>query len=238
MWELDRARHLHRLEQPPVVGHEQQRALVAVERLLELLDGGQVEVVGGLVEHEAVHARADQQREHGAGALAGRQRAAPAAATCSAPSPNLASSERASLGSSPVAAMNASSSGRRRPRTRRAPGPSRPRRRRDPSTASPAASGSSAEQRVEQRRLAASRSARRSPTRSRPSDLEVDRTETERAALDHGAVEPEHDVAAPRARSRARGAAPSPPTACRPTSSRSSALLGDLHLRRLLLGAR
>ena len=45
-----------RLEQRPVVGDEQHRAREAVERLLELLDRGQVEVVGRLVEHEAVDA--------------------------------------------------------------------------------------------------------------------------------------------------------------------------------------
>ena len=41
------------------------------ERLLELLDGRQVEVVGRLVEHEAVHALRREPGEHGAGALAG-----------------------------------------------------------------------------------------------------------------------------------------------------------------------
>ena len=43
----------------------QQRAVVAVERLLELLDGGQVEVVRRLVEHEAVHALGREAGEHG-----------------------------------------------------------------------------------------------------------------------------------------------------------------------------
>ena len=54
----------------------------------------------------------------------------------------------------------------------------------------------SAEQRAEERRLAG---AVRPEDRDAlgPSDLEVEGTETERAALDHGAVEPEHHCAAP-----------------------------------------
>ena len=46
-----------------------------VERRFELLDGGQVEVVGGLVEHQAVHALRREAGEHGPRALAGRERA-------------------------------------------------------------------------------------------------------------------------------------------------------------------
>ena len=42
-----------------------------VERLLELLDGGQVEVVGRLVEHQQVDPARLQQRQRGPGALAG-----------------------------------------------------------------------------------------------------------------------------------------------------------------------
>ena len=53
------------------MGDEEQRAVEGGQRLLELLDGGQVEVVGGLVEHEAVHALGREQGEHGARALAG-----------------------------------------------------------------------------------------------------------------------------------------------------------------------
>ena len=58
------------VEQGAVVGDEQDRAAERVERDLELLDRGEVEVVGRLVEHEAVRARRHQQREHRAGALA------------------------------------------------------------------------------------------------------------------------------------------------------------------------
>jgi hypothetical protein len=61
------------LQHAAVVGHEQQRALVRLERLLELLDRGEVEVVGRLVEHEHVDAARLQQGEPGAGPLAGRQ---------------------------------------------------------------------------------------------------------------------------------------------------------------------
>src|SRR5690606_8340786 len=62
--------HLHGVEYPTVVGDQQQRALVALERLLQLLDRGQVEVVRRLVEDEDVHAAGLQQREGRAGALA------------------------------------------------------------------------------------------------------------------------------------------------------------------------
>ena len=56
------------------MGDQEQRAGVGVQRLLELLDGGQVEVVGRLVEHEQVDPAGLQQRQRGAGALARRQR--------------------------------------------------------------------------------------------------------------------------------------------------------------------
>ena len=58
---------------PAVVGHDQQGALVRRERRFQLLDGGQVEVVGGLVEHQAVHALRREAGEHGPRALAGRE---------------------------------------------------------------------------------------------------------------------------------------------------------------------
>ena len=48
----------------------QQGAVVRGERRLQLLDGGQVEVVGGLVEHQAVHALRRESGEHRPGALA------------------------------------------------------------------------------------------------------------------------------------------------------------------------
>ena len=54
--------------------HEQHRAVVAGERALELLDRLDVEVVRRLVEDEAVDAARGEQREHGARALARRQR--------------------------------------------------------------------------------------------------------------------------------------------------------------------
>ena len=51
------------LEQAAVVADEQQGAVVAVERELELLDRLEVEVVGRLVEHEAVHSPGHQRGE-------------------------------------------------------------------------------------------------------------------------------------------------------------------------------
>ena len=67
--QLDHSGQLHPVEQLAIVGHEDDRALEGGERLLELLDRRQVEVVGGLVEHEQVGAVGHQQRQRGAGAL-------------------------------------------------------------------------------------------------------------------------------------------------------------------------
>ncbi len=129
------------------------RAVEAVERLLELLDRRQVEVVGRLVEHQQVHPAGLQQGERGAGALAGRERGGGRVAW-SAVSPNLASRVRTSaLRPVDLASPNARTSGsgpRNRPRawsisptTHARPEPGRPLVERDPP-----------EQRAEQRRLA------------------------------------------------------------------------------------
>ena len=56
--DLEPAGGVHRLEHPAVVGDQQQRARVGGQRLLQLLDRGQVEVVGRLVEDQHVDARA------------------------------------------------------------------------------------------------------------------------------------------------------------------------------------
>src|SRR3712207_8060538 len=47
---------------PAVVGDQQQRARVVGQRLLQLLDRGQVQVVGRLVEHQHVHPAGLQER--------------------------------------------------------------------------------------------------------------------------------------------------------------------------------
>ena len=48
-------------QQPPVVGHQQQRSLVAVQRLLQLFNGYEVKMVGGFVQHQHVDAARLQQ---------------------------------------------------------------------------------------------------------------------------------------------------------------------------------
>jgi hypothetical protein len=58
-------------EHPAVVGDQQEGAWVAVEGRFKLLDRGQVEVVGRLVEDQQVHAAGLQQGQAGPGALAG-----------------------------------------------------------------------------------------------------------------------------------------------------------------------
>src|SRR5690349_17146286 len=61
--QLDRTVDRDGVEQLAVVGDEQERAVVSVERRLELLDRGQVEVVGGLVENQEVRSRGHQESE-------------------------------------------------------------------------------------------------------------------------------------------------------------------------------
>jgi hypothetical protein len=56
------------------VRDQHNRSRVALEGGLELLDGGQIEVVGRLVQQETVDAFRRQQRELGARSLAGRER--------------------------------------------------------------------------------------------------------------------------------------------------------------------
>src|SRR3954452_5975643 len=71
--ERDLARCAERLQERPVVRYEDDGARVDGERGLELFDRGQVEVVRGLVEDEAVDALRGQQRELRAGPLARRE---------------------------------------------------------------------------------------------------------------------------------------------------------------------
>src|SRR5579859_2767764 len=63
--DVDAAIGAYRLKHSAVVSDQQQGARVGVERRLELLDGGQVEVVGGLVEDQQVDAASVEQRERG-----------------------------------------------------------------------------------------------------------------------------------------------------------------------------
>ena len=55
------------------MGDEQQGALIGLQGLFELLDGLQVQVVGGLVEHQDVHPAGLEQGQGCPGALAGRE---------------------------------------------------------------------------------------------------------------------------------------------------------------------
>ena len=187
---------------------------VNVERLLELLDRGQVEVVRRLVEHEAVHAARREQRERRPRALARRQRVGRRAVTWSAPSPNLASSDRARRREQPARGVEARRAAVASPANAARAWSSSPTTTPGPSRRSPGVEREPAEQRVEQRRLAAAVGAEdRDPLAV--VDLEVDR--------------PEHEVAAPHDRARRAGrrprrcgarprspcADPSPPTASR-----------------------
>ena len=64
---------LHVTEHAAVVGDEQQGAVVAFERLLELFDGGEVEVVCWLVENQQVDSSRLQESESRARSLPRRQ---------------------------------------------------------------------------------------------------------------------------------------------------------------------
>jgi menaquinone-9 beta-reductase len=68
---VDGAGEADALQEPPVVADQHEGAVEALQRDLELLDGGQVEVVGGLVEHQQVHPLGHEGSQLGAGPLPG-----------------------------------------------------------------------------------------------------------------------------------------------------------------------
>src|SRR5215208_277731 len=70
----DLTRRLHGFEEAAVVAHDDQRPFVGLERTLELIDRGEVEVVRRLVEHEQVHAAGCHERDARTRSLARRQR--------------------------------------------------------------------------------------------------------------------------------------------------------------------
>ena len=72
--ELQQPRRLDRVEEGPVVRDDHERAVVAVERGLELFDRLEVEVVRRLVEEEEVDLPRLQLGEVRARPLAGRER--------------------------------------------------------------------------------------------------------------------------------------------------------------------
>src|SRR5207248_965711 len=72
--ERDGASGADGVEELAVVGDEEDRARKAVERLLELLDGRQVEVGRRLVEHEVVDTLGHEHRQLRTDALPRRQR--------------------------------------------------------------------------------------------------------------------------------------------------------------------
>ena len=210
---VDRPGRRDGLEEAAVVGDDDERAVVRLQRRLELLDRLQVEVVRRLVEDEAVDAAWPSARR-GARASARPARASrTAAATCSAPRLNFASSVRASSGGRPARAVNASSS---------VSSPSYAARRWSsvpttvarPSVARARGERQLAEQEREQRRLAAAVPARhRDALAGR--EVEVDRAEPERRPARRRrprARRRGRRAAAPR---RARGAAPTARTASR-----------------------
>src|SRR3954449_7213628 len=71
---FDGSRSANALEQHSVVGDQEDGSGERVDRLLDLLDRRQVEMVGRLVEHEAVAAYRCEQRQHQTRALTRRQR--------------------------------------------------------------------------------------------------------------------------------------------------------------------
>ena len=53
--------------------HQQQCTVIGLERLLELLDGSEVEMVRRLIENQHIRATCLQQGQAGAGSLTGRE---------------------------------------------------------------------------------------------------------------------------------------------------------------------
>ena len=106
--QLDRAGHGEPLEEPPVVGDDDQAALVGLERRLELLDRLEVEVVRRLVEDQAVDARAPRAARGPRGCARRARARAPGGSMSSGPRANFASSVRASVGGSPDSSAKSS----------------------------------------------------------------------------------------------------------------------------------
>src|SRR5579859_1955693 len=174
------------------MSHEQDGAVVGGKRALELLDRLDVEVVRRLVENEAVHAASGQEREAGAGALAGRERRGS--------TENIVGAET-ELRQQRAGALRFVVPEDLEERLRSAErGAILPELAEDDAGTAPTGAGrkrEAAEQRVEQRRLAASVcSGDREPVA--PPHLDVERAEAERAALGDGVLEPHDDVAAAR----------------------------------------
>src|SRR5207244_6306797 len=71
--QLQRPRSREPFEEATVVGDEEDRAVEARERRLELLDGRHVEVVRRLVEEQGVDAARGEMRQRRASALAARE---------------------------------------------------------------------------------------------------------------------------------------------------------------------
>ena len=175
------------------MGDEQQRAVEGGQRLLQLLDGGQVEVVGGLVEHEGVDPARRQQRQHRPRPLAGRQRRQRPVHLVG-PEPELGQ-QRAGLADGPPR------HGRERARQRAVGGEQRPglvqladhHARPEPGLAGHRREP--AEHRLQQRRLAAAVGTHEGHPVA-PGHLQVDRPQPEAPTLHDGAVQAGHDVAA------------------------------------------
>ena len=174
--------------------HEDHGAVVAGEAALELLDRLDVEVVGGLVENEAVDSTRGQEREAGAGALARRERRGRAEDVVGA---EAELREQGASGSLLEVAEDLEQRLRSRQR-----GAVLPELAEDDARAEPAAAGSErkpAEQGVQQRRLAAAvRPGDGEPVA--PADREVERPEPEGAALDDRVLEANGDLATARRR--------------------------------------
>ena len=119
--EREPAASARRLEEAPVVRDDDERRRRSRERLLELLDGLEVEVVRRLVEDEEVDARAPAARRDARACARPARASTQARPTWSAPRPNFASSVRASTGCEPGRLDERVERARRRRRTRHAP---------------------------------------------------------------------------------------------------------------------
>ena len=175
------------------MGDEQQRAVPTREGHLELLDGWKVQMIGRLVEHEAIGAVGDEQSQLRSRAFARRERSERTVDLTGAEG-ELGEQRACFTG---FKSTRIEKAGKERfARVKAPPGLAElaehdPRT--DPSLA--VIEWHRPEDHREQRRLASPVSPE-DPQAVAPSDLEVDRPEVPAATSDHSALEPHHDVTA------------------------------------------
>src|SRR5437763_2585549 len=230
-WQLHRPRSAEPRQEPAVMRDEHDRACEHVQGALELLDRRNVEMVRRLVEHQAVDPARGEERHQRTGALAGGERSDVAQHMVGA--------------ESELGEQRARGFGNLRRRGRegveqhaaRELGALLRHLAEDDARAEPAAAlaeRDTADQGVEQRRLAAAVRAQHSDAFG-PGELEVDRAEPKRAPLDDSVLEPHDDVAAALGRRQVEPQLPGLVRLVDPLEPLDPSRVGLLDVLRLLL---